>query len=84
MRQMSFWRNFFKILFFFFLSCFYFISTGVDFNNDAVERIGKIKNCSYMTVKHSRDFKKMMDEDFQYLVRFIYLFIFFCLFVFKK
>jgi len=45
-----------------------FVGLGVDFNSQVVERIGKIKGCSYLSVKNSRDFKKMMDEEFQFFV----------------
>lgn len=45
-----------------------FVGLGVDFNSAVVDRIGKIKGCSYLSVKNSRDFKKMMDEEFKYFV----------------
>jgi len=45
-----------------------FVGIGVDFNSAVVDRIGKIKGCSYLAVRSSRDFKKMMDEEFKYFV----------------
>jgi len=45
-----------------------FIGIGVDFNTDIVALIGKIRACNYYSVKSARDFKKTMDEDFEYIV----------------
>lgn len=45
-----------------------FIGIGVDFNSAVVKRIAAIKGCSYLCVRTSRDFKKMMDEEFKYFV----------------
>jgi len=45
-----------------------FIGIGVDFNSAVVKRIAAIKGCSYLCVRSSRDFKKMMDEEFKFFV----------------
>lgn len=45
-----------------------FVGVGLDFNSAVVKRIAEIKGCSYMSVKTSNDFKKMMDEEFRYFV----------------
>jgi len=46
-----------------------FIGVGLDFNTDLVEHITtNIRGANYLSVKSSREFKKQMDEDFDYLV----------------
>mmetsp|Transcript_25455 Transcript_25455/g.35706 ORF Transcript_25455/g.35706 Transcript_25455/m.35706 type:complete len:500 (-) Transcript_25455:92-1591(-) len=45
-----------------------FIGIGVDFNTDIVALIGKIRACNYFSVKSAKDFKKTMDDDFEYIV----------------
>jgi len=45
-----------------------FIGVGVDFNTDLVALISKIRACNYISVKSSKDFKKEMDEEFDYFV----------------
>ncbi len=41
-----------------------FVGIGVDFNTAAVEKISQIKGCSYMSVKNSREFKKVINVSF--------------------
>jgi len=46
-----------------------FIGVGLDFNTDLVEHITtNIRGANYLSVKNSKEFKKQMDEDFDYCV----------------
>jgi Ca-activated chloride channel family protein len=45
-----------------------FIGVGIDFNTDLVSLISKIRASNYISVKSSKDFKKQLDEEFDYLV----------------
>ena len=45
-----------------------FIGIGVDFNTELVEHITKIRGANYYSVHSSEQFKKRMDEEFEYMV----------------
>jgi Ca-activated chloride channel family protein len=45
-----------------------FIGIGVDFNTEHVESITKIKGANYYSVHSPREFKKRMDDEFDYMV----------------
>jgi len=45
-----------------------FIGVGVDFNTDLVERVSKTKGANYYSVHSYEDFKKRLDEEFDYMV----------------
>ena len=45
-----------------------FIGIGVDFNTKLVEEITKIKGANYYSVHSASEFKKRMDEEFDYMV----------------
>ena len=45
-----------------------FIGIGVDFNNDLVEYVSKTKGANYFSVHSSKMFKKLLDEEFDYMV----------------
>lgn len=59
-----------------------FIGVGIDFNTDLVSipisdafthhnkvsQLSSIRGCNYFTVKSSREFKKQMEEEFDYMV----------------
>lgn len=45
-----------------------FIGVGVDFNTELVESITKIKGANYYSVHSAQEFKKRMDEEFDYMV----------------
>ena len=45
-----------------------FIGIGVDFNTELVESITKIKGANYYSVHSAREFKKRMDDEFDYMV----------------
>ncbi len=45
-----------------------FIGIGVDFNNDLVEYVSKIKGANYHSVHSSEKFSKLLDEEFLYMV----------------
>jgi len=45
-----------------------FVGIGVDFDAELTRKIGTIKGCTYLCVKSEKDFKKMMNEQFSYLV----------------
>jgi len=45
-----------------------FIGVGIDFNTDLVSLISTIRGSNYFSVKSSKDFKKQMDEEFDYMV----------------
>lgn len=44
------------------------IGVGVDFNNNLVEYISKTKGANYFSVHSSKEFKKRLDKEFDYLV----------------
>ncbi len=44
------------------------IGVGVDFNNDLVEYVTKTKGANYLSVHSSKEFKKRLDSEFDYLV----------------
>lgn len=45
-----------------------FIGMGVDFNTELVEYITKIRGANYYSVHSANEFKKRMDEEFEYMV----------------
>jgi Ca-activated chloride channel family protein len=45
-----------------------FIGVGVDFNNNLVEYVSKTKGANYFSVHSSDEFKKLLDEEFDYMV----------------
>ncbi len=45
-----------------------FIGIGVDFNNDLVEAVTKTKGANYYAIHSSKEFKKRLDEEFDYMV----------------
>jgi len=45
-----------------------FIGVGVDFNTELTSLIGSIRACNYFSVQSSKQFKKQMDEEFDYMV----------------
>ncbi|MFH1769753.1 MAG: VWA domain-containing protein [Parcubacteria group bacterium] len=45
-----------------------FIGIGVDFNTELIESITKTRGANYYSVHSSRDFKKRMDDEFEYMV----------------
>ncbi len=45
-----------------------FIGIGVDFNNDLVETVSKTKGANYYAIHSSKEFKKRLDEEFDYMV----------------
>ena len=45
-----------------------FIGIGVDFNTELVESITKIKGANYYSVHSAQEFKKRMDDEFDYMV----------------
>jgi Ca-activated chloride channel family protein len=45
-----------------------FIGIGVDFNTMLIENITKIRGANYYSVHSSEDFKKRMDDEFDYMV----------------
>jgi len=45
-----------------------FIGVGVDFNNDLVEAVSKIKGSNYYSVHSHEEFKKRLDREFDYMV----------------
>ena len=45
-----------------------FIGIGVDFNNDLVEYVSKTKGANYFSVHSSKEFSKLLDTDFDYMV----------------
>ncbi len=45
-----------------------FVGIGVDFNNDLVEFVSKIKGANYYSVHSSEGFAKVLDEEFEYMV----------------
>ena len=45
-----------------------FIGVGVDFNSDLVEYISKTKGANYYSVHSNKEFKKRLDNEFDYMV----------------
>jgi Ca-activated chloride channel family protein len=45
-----------------------FIGIGVDFNNDLVEHISKTRGANYYAVHSAKEFKKRLDNEFDYMV----------------
>jgi len=45
-----------------------FIGIGVDFNNDLVEYVSKTKGANYFSVHSSKEFSKLLDNEFDYMV----------------
>ncbi len=45
-----------------------FIGIGVDFNTELVEKITKTTGANYYSVHSSSDFKKRLDDEFEYMV----------------
>ncbi len=45
-----------------------FIGIGVDFNNDLVETVSKTKGANYYAIHSSKEFKKRLDDEFDYMV----------------
>ncbi len=44
------------------------IGVGVDFNTELVEALTKIRGANYFSVHSAAEFKKVLDEDFDYMV----------------
>jgi len=45
-----------------------FVGLGVDFDSKLVEIVSKTHGCNYLSVNTNQEFKKLMEEDFNYLV----------------
>jgi len=45
-----------------------FVGIGVDFNNDLVEYVSKTKGANYFSVHSSKEFSKLLDKEFDYMV----------------
>lgn len=45
-----------------------FIGIGVDFNTELVEKISKIRGANYYSVHSAAEFKKQMDDNFDFMV----------------
>jgi len=45
-----------------------FVGVGVDFNTELVEALTKIKGANYFSVHSAKEFSKVLDEDFDYMV----------------
>lgn len=45
-----------------------FVGVGVDFNTELVEALTKIRGANYFSVHSAKEFSKVMDEDFEYMV----------------
>ena len=45
-----------------------FIGVGVDFNTEVIETLSDVKGANYYSVHSSEEFKKIMSEDFDYMV----------------
>ena len=45
-----------------------FIGVGIDFNSDLVERVSKTKGANYYAVHSVDDFKKRLDDEFDFMV----------------
>lgn len=45
-----------------------FVGIGVDFNTDLIEKITKVKGANYYSVHSPLEFKKRLDDEFEYMV----------------
>lgn len=45
-----------------------FIGIGVDFNTDLVEYVSKTRGANYFSVHSSKEFSKLLDKEFEYMV----------------
>ncbi len=45
-----------------------FVGVGVDFNTDLVEYVSKTKGANYFSVHSSKEFSKLLDKEFDYMV----------------
>jgi len=45
-----------------------FVGIGVDFNNDLVEYVSKVKGANYFSVHSSKEFAKLLDKEFDYMI----------------
>jgi len=45
-----------------------FIGVGVDFNNDLVEYVSKMRGANYYSIHSDKEFKKRLNEEFDYMV----------------
>lgn len=45
-----------------------FIGVGVDFNTQVIETLSDVEGANYYSVHSSQEFKKIMSEDFEYMV----------------
>ena len=45
-----------------------FIGVGVDFNTEVIECLSNVKGANYYSIHNSEEFKKIMGEDFEYMV----------------
>lgn len=45
-----------------------FVGVGVDFNTEVIETLSDVKGSNYYSVHSSEEFKKIMGEDFDYMV----------------
>jgi len=45
-----------------------FVGIGVDFDTDMVSVITKTRACNYFTINNPKEFKKLMSEEFDYIV----------------
>ncbi|MBI5061504.1 MAG: VWA domain-containing protein [Candidatus Aenigmarchaeota archaeon] len=45
-----------------------FIGIGVDFNTELIENISKVKGANYYSVHSGTEFRKRMDDEFEYMV----------------
>ena len=45
-----------------------FVGVGVDFNTDVIETLSNVKGANYYSVSSSEQFKKILGEDFEYMV----------------
>ncbi len=45
-----------------------FVGVGVDFNTDLVEYVSKTKGANYFSVHSAKEFRELLDEEFEYMV----------------
>lgn len=45
-----------------------FIGVGIDFNSELIENISKVRGANYYSVHSSREFKKRLDTEFDFMV----------------
>lgn len=45
-----------------------FVGIGIDFNTRLISQLSSIRGQNYLSVKSAKEFKKQMDEEFDYLV----------------